>query len=43
MPTVCIYCRVSSAEQERRGTIEAQRTTLTAYAERHGYTVSAGR
>lgn len=38
---VAIYCRVSSAEQERRGTIEAQRSTLTAYAQREGYTVSA--
>jgi DNA invertase Pin-like site-specific DNA recombinase len=37
--TVAIYCRVSSAEQERRGTIDAQRVTLTAYAARAGYVV----
>lgn len=36
---VGIYCRVSSAEQERRGTIEAQRTALLAHAERAGLTV----
>jgi site-specific DNA recombinase len=41
MTVVAVYCRVSSAEQERRGTIEAQRTTLLAYAERQGYTVAA--
>ena len=37
--TVAIYCRVSSAEQERRGTIEAQRMTLLAHAARAGYAV----
>jgi DNA invertase Pin-like site-specific DNA recombinase len=36
---VAIYCRVSSDQQERKGTIEAQRVQLLAFAERAGYTV----
>jgi site-specific DNA recombinase len=40
MLRVAIYCRVSSAEQERRGTIEAQLRTLRAHATAAGYTIA---
>jgi len=40
MTRAAIYCRVSSAEQERRGTIEAQLRTLRAHASAVGYAVA---
>ena len=37
--TIAIYCRVSSDNQREKRTIDSQVSTLTAYAQRHGYDV----
>jgi site-specific DNA recombinase len=41
VPTCAIYCRVSSQEQQRRGTIESQRRVLTDLARTLGHPVFA--
>ena len=37
--TIAVYCRVSSDNQREKRTIDSQVSTLTAYAQRHGYDV----
>jgi site-specific DNA recombinase len=40
LPAVALYARVSTAQQEKQGTIESQLAALAAYAATHGVTIA---